>query len=119
MKLRLEARIYSPRWGHTDMYRIEMGDDQMTISNGSRTSTCKVQENGDREWEDRVWLDAFQNDGIKPPVAFPEALSTLWKSVADGHLPEDQAQEELDALIEWLNTCSRTSPSTDYWTGQI
>lgn len=111
----ITAQIFSPRWGHHDKYVFELTDDEMTISMGPRKSKCVWQTGKDPEWQGELFEKILRNDSIYPPSILPRMLEHLWISWRNGELNDSDAQMELDAVTEWLNTITESKPKTDFW----
>ncbi len=111
----LTAEIYTPRWGHNDTYKFEMSNEEMVISNGPRKSKCVWQEGADPIWQGESLDSHLRNDSIYAPGVFPDLLEHLWRAWRNSDLDAEQAQVELDAIIEWLNSLTRAKPRTDFW----
>lgn len=111
----LTAEIYTPRWGHDDTYTFELSKDAIHISNGPRKSKCVWQEGKDPIWQGESLDSHLRNDSIHAPAVFPDLLEYLWRSWRNGEINDDDAQLELDAVIEWLNLLTRAKPRTEFW----
>ena len=111
----ITAQIYSPRWGHDDNYEFELTPEAMTVSMGIRKSKCVWQENRDPIWQGEPVEAILRNDSIYPPTILPDLLEHLWISWRNGEINESDAQTELDAMINWLNTITKAKPETDFW----
>jgi hypothetical protein len=111
----LSASIYTPRWGHDDKYEFELTKDSMTVTHGVRKSKCVWRDNKDPKWEGESLESHLRNDSIYPPAILPTLLEHLWKAWRNGELTDAQAQTELDAVTEWLNSVTKSKPKTSFW----
>lgn len=111
----LTASIYTPRWGHDDIYTFELSRESMFISHATRQSKCVWRDNRDPEWQGESLESRLQNDSIYPPAILPDLLVHLWTSWRNGKLTDTEAQAELDAVVAWLNALTRAKPRTDFW----
>jgi hypothetical protein len=115
----IEVSFYSPRWGHEDLYRIQLESNTMTVDglHMGKNAVCSLE----RTWSG--YNDKFgnplekilENDGINPPSNFVIALEQAWIAWIEGRLDNDQVQSEIQELCNWLNTVTQSKPSTDFW----
>jgi hypothetical protein len=118
-----DVRLYSPRWGHEDKYEIKLDRDQMRIEGVHESAVCSWVEGGDPKWSGYGEGDGnplekiLENDKIYPPTVFVWALEYAWRAWRDGRLDDQQIQEEVQQLCEWVNQVSRTRPKTNFWRG--
>lgn len=111
----LTANIYSPRWGHDDEYSFDLTLEAMTISRDAQKTKCIWREGLDPEWQGESLENIMRNDNIYPPAILPDLLEYLWRAVRNNELNQAQAQAELNAAADWLNTTTRAKPQTDFW----
>ncbi len=111
----ISAQIFSPRWGHNDTYELELTPEAMSISMGARKSKCVWQEGRDPQWEGEPLESILRNDSIYPPSVLPSLLEHLWKSWRNSELTDAQAQSELNAVADWLNSITTAKPKTAFW----
>ena len=45
-----EVLLHSPRWGHDNTYKINLGTTEMHIDFGAKTALCSSVEGGDPKW---------------------------------------------------------------------
>ena len=111
------ANIYSPRWGHDDMYTFNFAQDKMMIKAVTSNSdmTCIWHDDSDPEWTGLNLEDVMRDDEIYPPFNFTSLIEVLWIACKRGEITAEQAQIELNALTEWLNGITRTKPTTEFW----
>ena len=48
----VELDIFSPRWGHTDVYEVKLTLESLTIIQGVKRTKCTWKENIDPEWSE-------------------------------------------------------------------
>ena len=111
----LEAQIYSPRWGHDDTYSLDLTQEQLVIRMHAREARCVWREGRDPSWEGEPLEDILRNDSIYPPAIFGQLLEHLWKSWRNGELTPERANEELQEVVGWLNSVTKSKPRTVFW----
>ncbi len=120
-----EVKLFSPRWGHEDVYQVQLNRNQMSVSVGGVgvKAVCSWVENLDPEWlgySDSIGNpleNILRNDSISPPSVFVSALEYAWEAWRDETLDDSQVKAEVQALCDWLNIVSRNKPGTDFWIG--
>ncbi len=115
MNYSLVLNLFSPRWGHTDPYSIELSSSEMKISMNARISLCKYRENLDPLWEGEDLNNTLANDSIVAPVNLIGLLQYAWTSWRDGELSDEQVKEELELVADWINTITKSRPQSDFW----
>lgn len=117
-----EVSLYSPRWGHEDVYKIRLERDQMTIEGpGIKKATCSWRDNQDPEWSGHrhitgnPLINILEDDHIYPPKVFVSALEHAWKDWRNDELSNEQIEFEVITLCEWLNAVTQNKPKSDYW----
>ena len=116
-EITLEVPVFSPRWGHDDIYTITLSRESMKITHHPRGAICRWVENQDPEWQstDGSLFGIFRNDSVTAPENFLDALEILWLNWRNGEINNEQVNDELKALFEWLNITTKSKPKTDYW----
>jgi hypothetical protein len=115
--------VFSPRWGHDDIYTIRLSEEKMEIASVPKSAICSKKENGDCIWSGynertgNPLVRIFQNDSVYPPSVFISAMESAWAAWLNNRLDDIQAEEELKELFEWLNVVSKSKPRSDFWTG--
>ncbi|WP_447079090.1 hypothetical protein [Shewanella algae] len=115
--MEIELDIYSPRWGHDDVYRFVFERDSLTFSMGPREGRFIWDERTDPVHDGEDLLDIFGNDSIYAPEAFVDGIVYAWKAWRNGDLSDENLNQEMQAWGEWLNTITRHKPRTDFWRG--
>ena len=111
----LQASIFSPRWGHDDIYTVELTPERLEISDMSWKTECVWREGRDPEWGISSLDNHLRNDSIYAPAILPDLLEHLWRSWRKSELDDQQAQAELDELTNWLNALTRAKPKSRFW----
>ena len=111
----VELEIYSPRWGHEDTYKIELERDFMEITMQVRKSRATWSETTDPIWSDETLEVIMTNDSISPPAAIQDLFERAWKSWRGGEITDQEVEVELKLLADWLNTITKSKPSSDFW----
>ncbi len=119
----LSARIWTPRWGHTDEYTVRMNDKEMTVTQGMQSVRCSLDDNGVCKWDGEngyghPLLRLFNNDSIYPPEVLPRALEWAWEDYRIGSTKED-LRSGLVELLEWVDSTSRAKPESQFWQGKF
>ena len=109
------TEIYSPRWGHNDTYNFEFDQATLTIRFGPRVGTCTWQDGRDPVWTGESWEDMLRNDSIYPPGILQDLIEHLWKAWRNGDIRTDAVNNELQAVITWLNQITSAKPRTEFW----
>lgn len=111
----LQAKIYSPRWGHDDTYDFDFERDRLRITFKMKAAVCTYRENRDPEWTGTDLNRILEDDSIAPPLKFTAAMENLWGKWRGGELHPNNLAAELQAAIDWLNACTQAKPKTDFW----
>jgi hypothetical protein len=116
-----EYDIYSPRWGHTDRYTVEITEEEMKVAQAMKTSLCTLGDNGDPEWaghnahSGNPLMNIFANDSIHAPAIVPDALEWAWQRWRDEEVNDDDFDEGMRHLFEWIDLCARNKPASELW----
>ena len=111
------ANIFSPRWGHDDVYDFEFSQDTLKISHGMRGATATYRQDHDPAWTGESLHRILKNDNIAPPEAFQGMIEYLWLQWRDRALSHEAVDAELQAAVSWLNEVTRAKPRTEFWRG--
>lgn len=112
---KIELQIYSPRWGHEDVYELVLTRDSLVITHGARIAKCVWRENLDPEWSGESLDGTLRNDSIYPPSKFSRWIARAWEAWRGGELSDSAVDKELKALADWLNVITRAKPDTEFW----
>jgi hypothetical protein len=111
----VELRIFSPRWGHDDTYKVTLTRESMTVTLMPRSATCVWRENRDPEWVGESLETILKNDMIYPPSILSRLFEYVWRSWRNGDIDNAGVARELPALAAWLNEITRTKPDSEFW----
>jgi len=115
-----EVSLYSPRWGHDDIYTIKLERTLLTFSNGN-SALCSMDESGNLKWTGyrqgigNPLVEILENDSIYPPSVFVSGIEYAWMDWKNGILNDQNVQEEVQHLCEWVNTVSKSKPQSKFW----
>lgn len=115
METTVELEIFSPRWGHTDTYRVHMTRDYMEIKMQVRSCRATYSENLDPQWSGELIESIMNNDMIYPPAITQDLFERAWLAWRNGELDDQDVAKELQAVAEWINTVTEAKPNTDFW----
>ncbi len=110
-----KANVFSPRWGHDDVYEFQFEKQTLKISHGLRGSTATYRDNLDPEWTGESLSRILRNDSIAPPEHFQAMIEHLWLEWRDRAMTYEDVDAELQAVVAWLNETTRSKPATDFW----
>jgi hypothetical protein len=111
----VELRIFSPRWGHEDMYKLKLTRDSMVITQGARSTKCTWRENLDPEWSGESLRHTLENNSIYPPAILEDLIKHAWVSWRNSELDDSALNKELQAVAVWLNEITMAKPDTEFW----
>jgi hypothetical protein len=111
----VKLEIFSPRWGHTDTYTVDLHNDYMTISMHPRTTKVTWVDNCDPEWSIETVQDILNNDSIYAPEITQDLFERAWKAWRDGEIDNKQVDDELQLLAGWINAVTAAKPKSDFW----
>lgn len=112
---KIELRIYSPRWGHEDVYELVLTRESLVVTHGARIAKCNWRDNLDPEWSGESLDGTLRNDSIYAPSIFPRLIENAWEAWRNGELDASAVDTELNALADWLNEITHAKPDTDFW----
>ncbi|MDQ3193870.1 MAG: hypothetical protein M3P82_02595 [Bacteroidota bacterium] len=115
MSCSINLEIFSPRWGHNDTYTIELSREEMKITMGARSTTCKFVENRDPKWEEKKLFTILSNDGITPPQKLEDLFEFVWMAWRNGELSDEDVNKELQRVAEWINVITKAKPKSEFW----
>jgi hypothetical protein len=111
----VELGIFSPRWGHEDTYTVELAQDSMQISMQARRVTATWNDSTDPTWSGESIESIMNNDSIYPPAITQDLFERVWKAWRDGELNDQEAEQELQHIAEWLNVVTKAKPNSEFW----
>lgn len=108
--------LFSPRWGHNDIYQVDLTQPVMTITLHARVTTCTYVPNQMSQWGGTSTLTAtMQNDGIYPSGNIDHLFEHVWSEWRVGQLTDAQAAAELHLLADWINASTNAKPASPFW----
>ena len=114
--LKIHADIYTPRWGHDDRYNFTFGKNSLTIDLDKKITKATWTDTTARpDWTGEDLFKTMRNDAIYPPHNLLKLLEHLWREWRHVKISHEQVQDELNALVEWINTSTRNKPTTEFW----
>jgi hypothetical protein len=126
-EFRFEAEIFTPRWGHTDRYKVVMTRDNMRADTGSpKQAICKLNKDGDPVWSghnahypdyDNPLVNILNDDMVYVPDVIGLALESAWEKWREGAATEEELKEGLAELFGWIDMMGRNKPNAKLWSG--
>lgn len=115
--LKYSIKVFSPRWGHDDTWDFYLDGEGWKVQFGTGTHGCRLHcedsvNDADEIKEDKQFFHWARNDMINVPEVLPRFLRYLCAEYKEGEINEEQIQEELDALAEWINAVTRFRPTS-------
>jgi len=117
----IKINIFTPRWGHDDVYTFRFRSDQLLVSNGTKEASCSQEVGQDPKWSGYNEIvgnslkNIFTNDSIYPPTVFIDAVEHAWIAWKNSEIDNENLELELRTLCEWLNTTTKAKPNSDFW----
>lgn len=105
----VELRVYSRRWGHDDIYKLTRTKDGWLLKALSCTGAC------DKSGKPCLY-DQLDHDSINYPEDLPGYLDWLWEQAAERGISQEELQDEVSALGQWISICEKNSPK-GIWEG--
>lgn len=115
MSFTVELGIFSPRWGHEDIYSVELSREFMRISLQARTASAIWRDGHDPEWSGDSILDIMSNDSIYAPAVIQDLFEYVWKEWRGGKLSDSEANGALQEVAGWLNAVTHAKPESEFW----
>lgn len=120
--MEVNINLYSPRWGHEDSYVIRFDEKEINIMGvGAKEAKCVQNPNGSVGWSGHnqmtgnPLLNILQDDHIYAPDVFIDAIIHAWGSWKNGDLSDEQLDEEVAHLANWINTSTKNKPDSEFW----
>jgi len=101
-------RVFSNRWGHDDTYNVKRTGDGWTITHIAIGGPC---DRGGRPF----LFENFRQDSIHYPEGLDGWMEWLWNQAASQGLTQQQVQEALQRLADWVSTTERNVPTGSVW----
>lgn len=115
MDTTIELNIFSPRWGHEDLYTVELSQDCMKISMQAKKAKATWCEESDPKWTGESLEKIMNNDNIYPPAITKDLFERAWKAWRNGDLNAQDVAEELRHLANWINIITKSKPASEFW----
>lgn len=115
MGLTVKLSIFSPRWGHDDIYSLGLDKDFMEITMHAKKSRVVYMENSDPKWSSESIEKIMSNDHIYPPTITQDLFERAWMAWRDGEMSDKDVEAELEALAAWINSVTHAKPNTPFW----
>ena len=94
---RFNFKVYSPRWGHHDTYRLDISDDGWEIRHIGINGTS------DKRGNPHLYANLDQ-DGIIYPSGLGIEMELLFEHARDSTLADEDIQARLDRLAKWVDS---------------
>lgn len=105
MEKEFKFNVYSRRWGHYDHYTIKLNE------NGWDFSGVSVPLSGECDKAGNPFLfKTLDHDTINYPKDLGEYLEWLWYQATEQGLSQEEIQNALNMLAEWVSLCEKSSP---------
>lgn len=93
--------VYTRRWGHQDVYRIERTIDGWEVHHIAINGKCS--KDGEGALMNNLHHDSifFPEDGVK------YALSNLWDDAEDGNITPEELQKKLQEIADWISSVEK------------
>lgn len=99
----MHLEVYSRRWGHNDSYRFERTDRGWEIGYVAIGGEC------DPAGDPYLYENLVQ-DGINYPADLGRYLAFVWETARENDLADDEVQEYLDQLGQWIQITEKNTP---------
>ncbi|QKF80762.1 hypothetical protein [Halarcobacter ebronensis] len=113
MTTTVKIDLFSPRWGHTDEYKIVLEENIMTISMSARKATCEFDSEENYIWSKDLGSDALfkilDNDSICYPRNLKSSLVKIWRTWVSGKLSDIEIQDKFKELETTINTTTKNN----------
>lgn len=116
MSFLVKLNIFSPRWGHEDVYSIKIDKDFMEIAaaNAKKARVIYVKDS-DPKWSGESIERIMRNDHIYLPAITQDFFERAWIAWRNDEISQKDVEAELKALAEWINSVTRAKPNTQFW----
>ena len=100
----MDLHVYSRRQGHEDVYKINKTDTGWYVNN-------LMMKKGDCDKRGApILFESLDHDSINYPHSLGDYLEWLWDQAYDTSMSEEEIQENLNLLGEWINATEKSSP---------
>lgn len=92
---RFTFKVFCPRWGHDDIYHLDLHSEGWIISHDATGGLCDSKGNP-------YLYEIFRNDQIEYPGTLEWYMQELYERARDKTLSDEIIQERLDRLAKWV-----------------
>jgi hypothetical protein len=103
-------KVFSSRWGHDDIYKVKRTQIGWIISHIAISGPC---DKGGRPF---LYVN-FRQDSIHYPEGLDGWMEWLWKQASEEGLTQQQVQEALQRLADWVSNTEKNRPKGGVWEG--
>ena len=116
-ELELRVAIFSPRWERSEDYTFTFKNTGLSAKRSAQmTGATWVRTENGLDLTDGNLTSIMGNDSISAPWNLDYLVERLWYDWKDDTFSTpEELQRELNALAEYINTCTRARPATDFW----
>lgn len=93
--------VYTRRWGHPDVYRIERTIDGWKVLHISINGKC------DKDGEGALMKNLQHDSVFFPEDGVKYALSELWEKAEDGSITLEELQKKLQQIADWISSVEK------------
>lgn len=104
MNEQLDFKVYSRRWDKYDTYKLAR------IPTGWDIRHIAINGKYDKQGNPYLFKN-FKQDFISYPYDLPIILEILWDAAEKNNLTNQELQERINDLAEWVSKCERAHPS--------
>lgn len=98
-KFKIHYRRRDSKW----TYSIKKNKDGWYITHRAHNGQCTPDGNP-------YFINNFSQDSINYPHHFGIYLASLWDELEEGIIENDEAQEKMQALADWVSICDLNTP---------
>ena len=112
-------KLYSPRSMVKVGYKLKLQKESLEFFRfRNKIAICKWDEQTGLTWKKRPTVEEIlSNDGIFPPVKFPERLQYVYRDYLFENLSRFDIEPILAELSVWINAVTESRPKLDFWEG--
>lgn len=99
----MKLEIYTKRWEHNEDFSVEKTPDGWEIHRPGIGGKC------DKTGEPYLFRNLRQ-DSVNYPEKLGKYMESLWQQAEDNNMSEQEIQQYLDTLGDWLQQVEKLSP---------
>lgn len=107
-----EFKVYSNRWGHDDSYKFVRTATGWDISHISKSLSGACDKSGNP-----FLYSNLQQDYIQYPRGLGDYIEWLWRQAESQGLSQQNVQDSLRELADWVSKTEKSAPSDGVWKG--